>query len=56
MKSYFTFKEAAQEIGIPLKTFYFWHEKGVGPRVHKYGKHLRIFAEDFQDWQKKHVI
>jgi predicted site-specific integrase-resolvase len=56
VKKYFTFKEAADELGIPLKTLYFYHETGIGPVVHKYGKHLRISTHDFQDWQSKHVL
>jgi predicted DNA-binding transcriptional regulator AlpA len=56
MFRYYTFEQIAQQLGIPLKSIYFYHKRGVGPRVHKFGKHLRVLESDFIQWQEKQLI
>jgi excisionase family DNA binding protein len=56
MFRYYTFEQIAQQLGIPLKTIYFYHKRGVGPRVHKFGKHLRVLESDFIQWQEKQLL
>jgi len=35
---WYTFEEISMQLGIPIKSIYFYHERGDGPRVHKFGK------------------
>lgn len=56
MSRWYTFEAIAQELQIPLKTIYFYHEKGVGPRAHKFGKHLRVLDEDFLNWKQNQLF
>ena len=46
MSRWYTFEEISDELGIPIKSIYFYHERGDGPRVHKFGKHLRVLDTD----------
>jgi hypothetical protein len=46
MSRWYTFKEISNELGIPIKSIYFYHERGDGPRVYKFGKHLRVLETD----------
>jgi hypothetical protein len=52
VRKWFNFQEASSEIGIPLKSFYLYYYRGEGPKVHRFGKHLRILEEDLVVWQK----
>lgn len=45
-----TLKDISAELGIPLKTVYYYHESGEGPIAYKFGKHIRIKREDFDSW------
>jgi hypothetical protein len=56
MSRWFTFEEISIELGIPLKSIYFYHERGDGPRVHKFGKHLRVLDADLLMWQENQLI
>ena len=42
MSRWYNFKEISIQLGIPVKSIYFYHERGDGPRVHKFGRHLRV--------------
>lgn len=55
MTKWFTFQELADELKIPVKSLYFYHEKGEGPKVHKFGKHLRVLESDFISWRRLHL-
>ncbi|GHJ22539.1 DNA-binding protein [Streptomyces albus] len=33
-------KEVADYLGVPAPTLYQWKYRGIGPQVHKAGKHL----------------
>ena len=56
MFRYYTFEQISQQLDIPLKTIYFYHKRGVGPRVHKVGKQLRVLESDFIQWQEKQLL
>ena len=49
-KQWLTLKDISLELGIPLKTVYYYHESGEGPAAYKFGKHIRIKREDFDFW------
>ena len=42
MPRWYTFEEISAQLGIPIKSIYFYHECGDRPRVHKFGKQLRV--------------
>jgi predicted DNA-binding transcriptional regulator AlpA len=56
MFRYYTFEQIADLLGIPLKTIYFYHNRGDGPQVHKFGKHLRVLESDFIQWQEQQLL
>lgn len=56
MSIWYSFEAIAKELNIPVKTIYFYHEKGDGPRVHKFGKHLRVSDDDFNRWKSTKQI
>lgn len=56
MSRWYTFEGIAEELEIPLKTIYFYHERGDGPRVYKFGKHLRVLDEDFLAWKQDQLL
>lgn len=56
MSHWYTFEEISIELGISIKSIYFYHERGDGPRVHKFGKHLRVLEADFLEWQQSQLL
>ena len=56
MSRWYTFEEISNELGIPIKSIYFYHERGDGPRVHKFGKHLRVLEKDLRMWQENRLL
>ena len=42
--------EVALRLDIPKKTLYGWRYRGIGPRGHKVGKHLRYRWSDVLAW------
>lgn len=42
--------EVARRLDIPKKTLYGWRYKGIGPRSHRVGKHLRYRWSDVLAW------
>ncbi|HVM35417.1 MAG TPA: helix-turn-helix domain-containing protein [Actinomycetota bacterium] len=42
--------EVARRLGVPKTTLYGWRYKGVGPRSHRVGKHLRYRWNDVLEW------
>ncbi len=56
MNQWFTFEEISVELGIPLKSIYLYHKRGDGPKVHKFGKHLRVLNSDLLEWQHGHLV
>lgn len=56
MNRYYTFKDLSALLSIPLKTIYYYHKVGQGPKTHKFGKHLRVSETSFQKWQEERVF
>ncbi len=55
VKRWFTFEEIAAELDIPLQSLYFYRRRGDGPKVHKFGKHLRVLEDDLRAWQSSQL-
>lgn len=36
--------------GVPVATLYQWRHKGIGPKSHRVGRHLRYKPEDVRSW------
>ena len=45
-----TFTEIAAEVQVPIRTVYYWHQTGIGPKSMTLGRHLRVRRSDFNDW------
>jgi hypothetical protein len=56
MKVWYTFEEISTELGIPLKSIYMYHRRGDGPRVHRFGKHLRVHQAELAKWHNNKLI
>ena len=39
---------------IPRRTFYFWRDRGLAPRITKIGRSVFIAAEDEAEWVQRH--
>jgi excisionase family DNA binding protein len=46
-------EELADMLGVPVATVYQWRYKGIGPRGHRLGKHVRYSADDVAAWLEK---
>lgn len=42
--------EVARRLELPKKTLYGWRYRGLGPRSHRVGKHLRYRWSDVLAW------
>jgi excisionase family DNA binding protein len=42
--------EVAAYLGVPVKTLYQWKYRGIGPNVHKVGRHLRYRWNEVDAW------
>ncbi|MFJ4331203.1 helix-turn-helix transcriptional regulator [Streptomyces sp. NPDC088935] len=42
--------EVAKYLGVPVKTLYQWKYRGIGPNVHKVGRHLRYRWAEVDAW------
>lgn len=42
--------EIAAWLQIPLATIYDWRHRGIGPPVHKVGRHLRYRRSELEAW------
>ena len=56
MSRWYTFKEISIQLGIPVKSIYFYHERGDGPRVHKFGRHLRVLDLTYCNGRKTNLL
>jgi len=50
MKKFLTYAEISDHIQIPLRTLYFLHSNGLGPRTYKIGKAFRVHIGDYAAW------
>ena len=56
VRNWLTFKEVANELKIPLKSFYHYHYQGMGPKTSRYGRHLRVLETDLITWQQDRTV
>ena len=56
MSRWYTFEEISVQLGIQIKSIYFYHEHDDGPRVHKFDKHLRVLDLDLLQWQENQLV
>jgi excisionase family DNA binding protein len=42
--------EVSEYLGVPVATLYQWRHRGVGPRAHKLGRHLRYRWAEVEAW------
>ena len=45
-----TIDEVARRLDIPKKTLYQWRYKGIGPRSHRLGRHVRYRWSEVLAW------
>ncbi len=45
-----TVDEVARRLQVPKATLYNWRYKGIGPKSHRVGKHLRYRWSDVLAW------
>jgi predicted DNA-binding transcriptional regulator AlpA len=43
-------QDIADDLAIALSSLYAQRAKGIGPRGHKIGKHVRVRREDYENW------
>lgn len=43
-------RDLAAYLGVPVSTIYDWRTRGVGPRAHRFGKHLKFAVSDVRAW------
>ena len=37
-------------LGVPVDTLYAWRHRGIGPKAHKVGRHLRYNPDEVWQW------
>lgn len=42
--------DVAEEAQLPIRTVYYLHSTGRGPKSMTLGRHLRVRRSDFNDW------
>ncbi|MFC4035305.1 helix-turn-helix transcriptional regulator [Streptomyces polygonati] len=42
--------EVSEYLGVPVATLYQWRHRGIGPKVHKLGRHLRYRWAEVEAW------
>jgi predicted DNA-binding transcriptional regulator AlpA len=42
--------DVAAEAQLPIRTVYYLHQSGNGPRTVRLGRHLRVRRSDFDTW------
>ncbi len=40
----------ANDLQVPLNTYYQWRSAGKGPRAIKVGKYVRVRRSDYEEW------
>lgn len=40
----------ANDLQVPLNTWYQWRSAGKGPKAIKVGKHVRVRRRDYESW------
>ena len=55
MSEFVSLKQISEELGIPMKTVYFYRNKGLFP-TYKFGKHYRVSVRDFEDFKARALL
>jgi predicted DNA-binding transcriptional regulator AlpA len=42
--------DVATEAQLPIRTVYYLHQAGNGPKTVRLGRHLRVRRSDFESW------
>jgi predicted DNA-binding transcriptional regulator AlpA len=42
--------DVASEAQLPIRTVYYLHQSGHGPKTVRLGRHLRVRRNDYDDW------
>lgn len=42
--------DVAAEAQLPIRTVYYLHQSGNGPKTVRLGRHLRVRRSDFESW------
>jgi predicted DNA-binding transcriptional regulator AlpA len=50
MGKFYSYKEIALELEIPVSTLYKYNADGVGPKTLKIGRNLRVHEKDYLQW------
>lgn len=45
-----TVQQVSSYLGVPVDTLYGWRNRGIGPRAHKVGRHLRYDPAEVRRW------
>ncbi|MDR1442053.1 MAG: helix-turn-helix domain-containing protein [Bifidobacteriaceae bacterium] len=40
----------ASYLGVPVSAVYNWRSRGLGPRAHRFGKHVKFALSDVEAW------
>lgn len=47
--------DVAAEAQLPIRTVYYLHQSGRGPKTVRLGRHLRVRRSDFESWIEQQV-
>lgn len=50
MSEWLTSEWIANDLQVPLSTYYQWRSAGKGPRGIKVGKYVRVRRGDYEEW------
>ena len=48
--------QTAEEIGVSVSTLRAWRQKGIGPRFHRFGRCVRYFRRDLDEFVRAHAV
>lgn len=48
--------EVSEFLGVPVATLYQWRHRGIGPKVHKLGRHLRYRWAEVEAWVDRQAV
>jgi predicted DNA-binding transcriptional regulator AlpA len=48
--------EVSEYLGEPVATLYQWRHRGIGPKVHKLGRHLRYRWTEVEAWVDRQTV
>ncbi|WP_328915216.1 MULTISPECIES: helix-turn-helix transcriptional regulator [unclassified Streptomyces] len=48
--------ELSAYLGVPVATLYQWRHRGLGPKAHKVGRHLRYRWVEVEAWVDQQAV